>query len=146
MKRTLIIIGSVVLLILLVVRMVFVESGRQDEAREEFVSRLNYNFSSVVDSVGLFNERAPVGFIYLKTPLDTIENRERKISRGLKKKYTFRFLVPKNNRFEIFSKDARKFKIGDSLFINTSEDKMRLQRGDSIVAEFKISEMVRQSD
>jgi hypothetical protein len=144
MKRTLIIIGSVIVLILLIVRMIFVQSGKQDEARREFVSKLDYDFTAMVDSVGLFNANAPVGFIYLKMPRDTVENRERKISRGLRKKYSFRFLVPRKGRLEFFSKDARKFKSGDSLLIKAAEDKMRLMRGDSLVAEFKISEVVRE--
>jgi hypothetical protein len=144
MKRTLIIVGSVILLILLIVRMVFVQSGKQDEDRREFVSKLNYDFAAMVDSVGLFNAHAPVGFIYLRMPRDTIENRERKISRGLRNKHRFRFLVPRKNRLEFFSKDARKFKSGDSVIIKAAEDKMSLLRGDSLVAEFKISEVVRE--
>lgn len=144
MKRTLFVIGGVVVLILLIVRMIFVQIGRQDDARRDFVSKLNYSFGARVDSVGLFHEKSPVGFIYIKTEGDTIDRKERKIVRSLKKKHNFRFLVTsKKGRLEIFHKDANKFKEGDSIYIDSSKDNMRLYRGDSVVMDFSISKIIR---
>src|SRR6187399_96550 len=114
MKRTLIIIASVALVIFLIVRMIVVQSNRQDEVRRVFVSKLDYDFSTVVDSVALFAPQVPVGLIYFEYADSTLGNREKKISRRVTKKgERYRFLVSRGRRYEIFSKDAREFKAGD---------------------------------
>ena len=86
MKTTLIVVGSVVVIILLIVRMIYLQVQKQDDVREEFVSKLNYRFSANVDSVMLFTPHAPVGMIYLRPLGDSIVNREKRIARGMKRR------------------------------------------------------------
>ncbi len=143
MRTTWIILASAVVLILLIIRMIVTQSEKKDNLRQEFVSKLGYNFSATVDSVALFNPNAPVGHIYLRSANDSVNIREKKISRAIKEGRRMRFLDPyKGNRFRMFSKDARLYKPGDSMYIATSEDRMRLFHEQKLVKEFTISEEV----
>jgi hypothetical protein len=143
MKRTLIIVASVALIIFLIVRMIVLQSNRQDEARRVFVSQLNYDFRTVVDSVSLFAPQAPVGLIYFKLADSTLGSTERKISRRLDKKNGYRLLVRRGSSYEMFSKDARDFQAGDSLYINSADNRLRLYREQKLVGDFAISEVLR---
>jgi c-di-AMP phosphodiesterase-like protein len=145
MKRNLIIIGSVVVVILLIIRMIVLQINRQDDRRKEYVSKLNYDFSARVDSVALFNPNAPVGFICFEVTTDSIAYRERRIARSMfGNSRRARFLDPvKENRFQMFSKDAKLYKVGDSLYVNSTEDKMRLFHDQQLVREFTISKEIR---
>ena len=145
MKRTLIIGASIAVVILLIIRMVFVISGRQDKKREQFVSKLNYNFSARVDSVALFNPRAPVGMIYITPFSDTLVNKEKRIARSMGPEFRgARFFdVYRKSRFSMFSKDAKLYTVGDSLYVNTSDNKMILFHESKLVREFTISEEIR---
>jgi hypothetical protein len=143
MKRTLIIVGSVALLMFLIVRMIVIGARRGDKLEQEFVSKLDYDLSAHVDSVGLFNEHAPVGFLYVTVTRGQFQNNEKKIGRSLSKSRKFRFLVPKENQLEIFSQVAREQQAGDSLVINSSQDKMITYRNGTQVAESSISDNLR---
>jgi hypothetical protein len=124
--------------------MIVVQVNRKDQRRQEFVSKLNYSFSAVIDSVALFNPNAPVGYIYIKLTADTLLYEEKKIARGLgPEARRARFLEPANhNTFRMFSKDARLYKTGDSLYVNTGEDRMRLFHEQNLLREFTISEEI----
>lgn len=141
MKRTLIILTAVGVFILLVVRMIVTHSRRVDDAQREFVSKLGYDLSAAVDSVKLFNEHAPVGFIYVSVTRGKFENNEKKIGRTLRRKEKFRFMIPREGKgIRIFSKDAVKYKVGDSLIIDTARDQLIIFREGKQVARFVISE------
>jgi len=141
MKRTIIIVLGGALLIFLVVRMFFVLVGRQDDVQREFVSMLNYDLSARVDSVGIFNKNAPVGFLYVVITRGTMESKEKKLARKLKHGRDLRFLVPSDSgRYSIFSRQIHDYKIGDSLVINSSQDKFQLFRGGERINELVISD------
>jgi hypothetical protein len=145
MKRTLIIIGAVAVVILLIVRMIMLQISRQDDRSREYVSKLDYDFSARVDSVALFNPNAPVGFICFRVTTDSLVYREKRIARKMDPKSRGgRFLQPiRDNRFQMFSKDVKLYKVGDSLYVNSSEDKMRLFHERQLVREFTISKEIR---
>jgi hypothetical protein len=143
LKTTWIIIGAAVVIILLIVRMITLLIAKDDALNKEFVSKLNYRFSAKVDSIALFNPNAPVGYIYIRSTTDSVVNKEKKISRLTREGRRMRFLDPaRKNRFRMFSKDARLYKTGDSLYINTSEDRMQLFHDRALVREFTISKEV----
>ena len=147
MKRPIIIVTSVVVFILLLVRTVFINIDRDNDAKLEFLSRLDYDLSARVDSVGLFSEHAHVGFLYITVTRGDLDSNEKKIARSIKRSRGLRFLVPfKGNRFEIFSRDAADFKVGDSLLINSKDDKLVLFRASLKVHEYAISENLRVND
>jgi hypothetical protein len=125
--------------------MIFLQIGRQDDRSREYVSMLNYDFSARVDSVALFNPNAPVGFIWFKITTDSLVYREKRIARKMNPKSRGgRFLEPvRGNRFQMFSRDARLYKVGDSLYVNSSEDKMLLFHDKQLVREFTISKEIR---
>jgi hypothetical protein len=140
MKRTLILIFGAVLLLFLIVRMFFVMAGRWDDAKREFVSKLNYDLSARVDSVG-FYKNAPVGFLYVRITAGTIDSKEKKIARKLKNGKDLRFLVPYDSgRYYIFSRQIFDYKVGDSLVINSSKDLFQLFRGGEKIHELVISD------
>lgn len=144
MKRTLIIVGSVVVVILLIVRMFFVIASREDGQHKRFVEALNYDFSARIDSVGLFNDHARVGFIYFHVTNGTVNVDEKKARRKIKRGDKLRFLVPKDdNQFEIFARDAKDYQKNDSLYINTSADEIVVFREGKEVARKIISENLR---
>jgi len=144
MKRTLIIIGAVALMFFLIGRMIYIRSTEVDDLQREFVAKLEYDLSARIDSVGLFNKAAPVGFLYVTITRGTFENNEKKIARSLKGQDRFRFLVPREGKgIEIFHKDARQLEVGDSLVINSAEDKLTTFRKGVKVTEFVISEHLR---
>jgi hypothetical protein len=146
MKRTIIIIGAVALMIFLIVRMIVIHSGEVDDAKHEFVSKLGYDLSARIDSVGLFNKNAPVGFLYVTITRGTFENNEKKVARKVKdpSRIHWRYLVPRKGKgIEIFHKDANKLQQGDSLVINSDKDLLVIFRNGSKVSESVISENLR---
>jgi len=143
MKRTTITVTAVAIVVLLTVRMFFVLVNRSNNKKREFVSKLHYDVSARIDSLGLF-DKAPVGFIYLTITRGAIEADEKKINRSFKSNSGFRFLVRREDgRFEIFSRDIKKYQIGDSIVINSDEDKLFRFRAGEKLADTDISDMVR---
>ena len=141
MKRTIILVIGTALMIFLIVRMVFVMIGRRGDAEREFVSNLNYDLSARVDSVGIFNKNAPVGFLFLVITRGTIETREKKVARKLKHGKDLLFLVPSDSgRYRIFSHQIHDYKVGDSLVINSSQDRFQLFRAGKRINELVISD------
>jgi hypothetical protein len=145
MKRTTITVTAVGIVLLLTVRMFFVLVNRSDEKKEEFVSKLNYDLSARVDSVGLFSKQTSVGFIYLVVTRGVAETDEKKVNRTFKANPRFRFLMHLDDgRVEIFSRQAREYQIGDSLGISSDDDLITHFRAGSKVDEYKISDHLRE--
>jgi hypothetical protein len=147
MKRTMILVLGAAFLLFLMVRMVFVLIGRRNDSEREFVSMLNYNLSARVDSVGIFNKNAPVGFLYVVITRGSIETKEKKLARKLKHGRDIRFLVPSDSgRYSIFSRQIHDYRVGDSLVINSSEDRFELFRDGKRINELAISDNLSGND
>jgi hypothetical protein len=147
MNRTAIMIIGGALLLFLFVRMFFVMVGRRDKVEREFVSTLNYDLSARVDSVGTFNEHAPVGFLYVVITRGTIETKEKKLARKLKHGKDLRFLVPSDSgSYSIFSRQIHDYQVGDSLVINTSQDQLQVFRAGKMIHELVISDNLSGND
>jgi len=143
MKRPVVTAIGVGILLLLTVRMFFVLINREKNKKREFVSKLHYDVSARIDSLGVFN-KAPVGFIYITITRGEIKTDEKKVNKSFKNNSRFGFLVRrKDGRFEIFSRDIKDYQVGDSIVVNSDEDKVYHFRAGEKLADTAISDMLR---
>jgi hypothetical protein len=137
MKKALIITGSILLLIFLAVNGIRLSISRQENEREQFVEQLNYDFSGKVDSVDANSKFGKIKFHFTHGTFD--KERQAQLNKELKHHDKIEILRFKNERIEIAGKFASKCQPGDSLYINSGENKIVVYREGKVISEGQLT-------
>jgi len=142
MKKSTIIIISIIIFLLLVFRTLHTYFDGIKDEKLSYVHKLNFKFSAKIDSVGLLNRRN-VGKIFFHSVLGTFEESvEDKLKDELKYSGELRFILPNENTIvmSINTKTADKYQTGDSIVVDTNDNKMTFYRGAKVISENKVTD------
>ncbi|HRI78359.1 MAG TPA: hypothetical protein PLR06_02390 [Cyclobacteriaceae bacterium] len=143
MKKTLLIIGSILFLIFLGVNGVRMQIGRFKSEKQTFIDELHLEFSGSVDSIRVLGQNLGVIIVHL-TDGEVDSTREVTLRKALKHNDGLRFLRYKTtDAIKILSHESKKYKAGDSIRINTDENIIRIFRKGEKVGESTIENSLR---
>ncbi|CAN5301798.1 hypothetical protein BH09BAC3_BH09BAC3_19040 [soil metagenome] len=139
MKKWLVICGSILLMILLVVRLIITANDDSKEERSWYVNQLHFNISGEIDSIKSFND-GKQGRIFFHLTKGSIEkSHEKRVNKKLKHNEYLRFLFYKNGDeiyISIFKPDL--YLAGDSIRINTDANSIRIYREGKEISNSKV--------
>ncbi len=140
MKKWLIIIGSVVVLMLLVARLIYTAITGEKYEKRWYVSELHYDFSAEVDSVETYHQNG--GSVHFHLTRGSVEtSHERKLNKNLKHNRYLGFVYySRGDGARIFTSRPLRYKAGDSLSVNSDKDNLTFYRNGKEIANAKISE------
>jgi hypothetical protein len=140
MKRSVIIVIAVVLLLLATVRLVLKTKNEIDSEKVSYVRDLDYNFSAEVDSIVTVGKKGR-GFLVCRliegNVNPTVEDR---LNQQLTHYEWMRFLFFKpNGQPQIFLENISNYRAGDSVSVNSRNDKFVVYRNGSTIFESAIT-------
>ena len=142
MKKLTIIIISLTIFLLLAFRTLFTYFDGVKDEKLSYVHKLNFKFSTKIDSVGRLNRRN-VGRIFFHSVIGTFEESvEDKLKDELKYSGELRFIFRNENTIamSINTKTADKYQTGDSIVVDTNNNKITFHRGAKVISENKVTE------
>ena len=143
MKKTLIIIGSIILLILLGINGIRMQIGKFKSEKQKYIDELHLEFSGSVDSIRVLGRNLAVVVVHL-TDGAVDSTREVELGKEIKHNRGIRFLKYKSkDAIKILSHEANSYKVGDSIRVNTDENLIRIFRKGEKVAESTVENSLR---
>lgn len=142
MKKSTIIIISISIFLLLAFRTLYTYFDGVEDEKLSYVHKLNFKFSTKIDSVGLLNRRN-VGRIFFHSVIGTFEESvEDKLKDELKYSGELRFIFRNENTIamSINTKTADKYQTGDSIVVDTNNNEITFHRGAKVISENKVTE------
>jgi hypothetical protein len=143
MKKVLIIGGSIIVLILLAINAIR-ENGRKGrEERQWFLDHLDYDFSGEIDSIRIVREN--LGFVRFHfTRGEVTPHVENKLNRQLTETHAIYVLMFRpEKKIDVITRNPILLKKGDSLVVNSDQDKMVFYRDGKEIARDKVSSITR---
>jgi hypothetical protein len=140
MKKWMIIGLTIVVLLLLLVRGLYVHWNNAKNERPEYVKDLHFHFSATVDSLRVFSRTN--GLVYFHTTGgDLNRSTEHRINQHLKYNRELQFIFNPfgKDKLGFHARDLNNYNTGDSLVINSDEDKIYIYRKEKLVAQSLIS-------
>lgn len=140
MKKIVIVLVLVVALILLGIRLFTDQTEGIEDERLWYVKELNYDFSATVDSITTF-PRGTSGLIYFRITAGNPElSRESMLGKQLEYNGDLDFILDKPNHTLAFQTlVADKYRVGDSLVVNTDRNRITVFRDHKYVTENDIA-------
>ena len=143
MKKTLIIIGSIIFLILLGINGIRMQIGRFKSEKQKYIDELHLEFSGSVDSIRVLGRNLAVVIVHL-TDGTVDSTREVELGKALKHNERLRFLrYTSTDAIKIFSHEANVYKAGDSIRVDTDENLILIFRKGKKVAESSVENSLR---
>ena len=143
MKKTLIIIGSIIFLILLGINGIRMQIGRFKSEKQKFIDGLQLEFSGSVDSIRVLGRNLAIVIVHL-TDGAVDSTREVELGKALKHNERLRFLSYKStDAIKILSHEANLYKTGDSIRVNTDENFIQIFRKGKKAAKSTIENSLR---
>jgi hypothetical protein len=141
MKKGIVIAASIIFLMILIFRMFYTHFDRVRTEKLSYVEKLNFEFSGRIDSVKLLNSRKN-GLLFFHIITGEIDKAaEDKLNLHLNHNGELRFILYKgNDKMAISMDEADRYRSGDSMLVNTSENKLKFFRGNEIISEKKVTE------
>lgn len=141
MKRSIIISIAAILMLLATARIFLKTENKIESEMQSYVRNLHYDFSATIDSVILVHEKKGVGFVVGNV---TNGNCNRSVEDSLNRHLTnykrIRFLhFQTDGRFRIFLGRISRYKPGDSIVVNSNEDKFTILRNGDALLETEVS-------
>jgi hypothetical protein len=126
-------------LLFLVVRALYLHWGGAKNERPWYVKNLGFHFSAIVDSLKTFSRTN--GLVYFHaTGGDLNPSTEKLVNQKLKYNGSLRFILKfGKEKLAFHSRDLNKFNTGDSLVINSDDDKIYIYQKGKLTAESEIS-------
>ncbi len=138
-----IITGSIFVIALLIVRLIFTQAANSREEKKWYVTQLRLDFSAKVDSVKIFNKKTGLVFFHL-TRGSIIKQAEKRLNKKLKYNGNLRFLYfTKTDEIEIVTSNAALYTAGDSLSVNTDLNSIIIYRNGGEAARAEVVESLR---
>lgn len=141
MKRSTYIIIAIVFLILTTGRLFLKIAGENEEEKQAYVQNLNYNFSARVDSIIVANNKRGRGFLVCKlTEGEVSKDVEDNLNRKLINYEWMRFLFfGSSGKPQLFLRNISAFQPGDSINVNSDNDRFVVYRGSTLILESTIT-------
>ena len=114
-----------------------------ESEKQWYVNQLGFEFSGEVDSVIMHGKYHGLLVFHL-TKGGIEKSREAKLQHELKDNGSLRLFVhyPKG-QFEMITPIAYKYLRGDSIYVNTSEDRISLYRNDKLISQYEVMASLR---
>jgi hypothetical protein len=134
---------AIIVFLFLVARFFYLHIDGVKKEKAWYVKQLNYDFSGRIDSIQVYRHGNGTLFFHV---IDG--NPDNSVEKGLKRhlKYNgrldFVFLLP-NGGASIFIHHAKDYLPGDSLDINTDDNRVRIYRDGVMISEDKITDSMR---
>ncbi len=138
MKRSIIIISSIFLIAILAIRAIYVHIADLNDERRSYVWQLGYDFSSEIDSIQLHNKSH--GLVYFHVTKGNVDkNHEVQLNKKLYRNAEILLLEFKSNgTIEIASETAGQYLKGDSVCINTIENRILVFRKGNLITKSEV--------
>jgi hypothetical protein len=108
------------------------------EEIEWYTQSLDYDFAAHVDSAVAFHENGN-GFLYISWRKGELNSQKEDSLAYLLKHYKLlRFLRTERNVFTIFSGSADSFHAGDSIYVNSDQNKFLIFRNDRTIRNYDL--------
>lgn len=136
MKKWMIVTLVVAIFLFLVVRAMYFHWGRENKT---YTKSLGLHFSATVDSLEIFYPTN--GYVYFHvTRGDLNPSTEHLVNQKPKQNNSLQFILDVGKEKQAFhSRDINKYNVGDSLAINSDDDKIYIYRKGKRIAESQIS-------
>lgn len=131
---------TILVLLLLIVRGLYVHWGNAKEERPRYVKDLHFHFSAKVDSLRVFSPAN--GLVYFHTTGGDLNlTTEHRVNQKLKYNRQLQFIFNPFGKDQLgfHARDLTNYQAGDSLVINSDEDKIYIYRNGQPVAQSLIS-------
>jgi hypothetical protein len=140
MNKSTIAIGSIIIFLVLVLRTLYTHIDGVKNEKLSYVHKLNFKFSTKIDSVQLLNQRNS-GLIFFHGAPVTFREFEDKLQDQLKYNGDLRFILFRpNNVLAIATGMADKYKTGDSIVVDTDNNTITFYRGNKMISESEVTE------
>jgi len=145
MKRSINIVVAA-LLILAFVRLLLKTENEFEGERQAYVRNLNYNFSSKIDSIIVVSRKNGRGFLVCELTNGKLTGvLEDSLNQHLKNHEWMRFLFfNSEGHAQIFLENIFNYHVGDSVYINSSTDKLNVYRDEKPIFESSVSRATKQ--
>ena len=119
--------------------------NRVENEKLKYVEQLNFNCTLQIDSVQTFNKQG-VGFIFCHLISGKIDNSaEAILNKKLKHHKNIRFLGHRHGgQYDIFSRRADQYQVGDSILVNSGKDEILFFRMGENIWKAKVSNSLRE--
>jgi hypothetical protein len=146
MRKWLLIGLSAFVFLFLAGRLILKSFQKSDAEKKWYLENLDIKFSAKVDTVILKTKYQ--GFILFHvTEGDFDKTAEDELNEQVVHHHRLKLFVNKpNDQIEIFTKMAYRYKPGDSLYINTSEDQLLIFRNRKIIYHRTLMELLKAKD
>jgi hypothetical protein len=139
MKKRLIIILSILMLLFLIARPIYIYLNGFFAERKWYVEQLNIDLSGEIDSINVMKEKA--GFILFHLTRGNVDSsHEDSLNTKLKHNENIRFLVVKqDDKLEIFTHTPTLYLRGDSICIDSDRNSLIIYRSGREISKSDIS-------
>jgi len=139
MKKWMKITLAIAVFVFLVIRAIYLHWDGAKNERPLYVNKLGFHFSATVDSLKGFSHTN--GLVYFHaTGSDLNLSTEKQVNQKLKYNGSLQFILNfGKGKLAFHSRDLHKYNTGDSLTINSDDDKIYIYRKGKLMAESEIS-------
>jgi hypothetical protein len=143
MKKWILISLLVCAFLFLGIRMIVNNVNDSDSERQWYISQLGFEFSGEVDSVIMHGKyHGLLLFRITKGKID--KSKERKLQHKLKGNGRLDLFVHQpEGKFEMITPIAYKYQRGDSIYVNTNEDRISLYRKNKLISQYEVMASLR---
>lgn len=143
MKKTLIIIGSIIFIILLGINGVRMQIRQSESEVDSYISNLGFQFSATIDSVRPAARNFGIVIFHITDgAIDSV--RENEIGKSLKHHDKIRFLRYKTTSVvKMLSHELNLYKPGDSIQVDTDKNLIRIFRDGKVSKESTVKNSMR---
>ena len=114
-----------------------------DSERQWYISQLGFEFSGEVDSVIMHGKYHGLLLFHI-TNGKIDKSKERKLQHKLKDNRRLELFVHQGEgQFEMITPIAYKYLRGDSIYVNTSEDRISLYRKNKLISQYEVMASLR---
>lgn len=140
MSQSIIIAVAIVLLVLATVRLVLQTKNRIEGEKVVYIRSLNYNFSANVDSIIMIGKNGR-GFLVCKLAAGDVDTTvEDRLNQQLTYYKWMRFLFfTANGQPQIFLDKISNYRAGDSVCVNSNEDRLVVYRNRKLILESAVT-------
>ena len=143
MKKSTIITISIIILVLMVFKTLYTYIDGVGDEKLSYVHKLNFKFSAKVDSIEVTLKRKHIGNIFFHYVTGTFdESVEDRLKDELEYSGDLQFIFSNatHHAMNFNTKTVDKYQIGDSVVVDTDNNKITLYRGPEVISEDKVTE------